>query len=66
MRKHISRTWEVGSVFKNFSKNPVVLDAVAGKNLADPGGPGYITGDLTRPSGILLLMVLGILLGGVN
>lgn len=56
----------MGRVFKNFSKNPVVLDAVAGKNLADPGGPGYITGDLTHPSGILLLMVLGILLGGVN
>ena len=56
----------MGRVFKNLSKNPVVLDAVAGKNLADPGGPGYITGDLTHLSGILLLMLLGILLGGVN
>ena len=45
--KYISQMWEGGGIFQNLSKNPVALDAVAGKSLTDSGAPAPSTGNLT-------------------
>ena len=39
--------WEGGGIFQNLSKNPVALDAAAGKSLMDSGAPTPTTGNLT-------------------
>ena len=58
--------WEVGGIFQNLSKNPVALDAVAGKSLTDSDAPTPTTGNLTCLSETVLPVVLGILLGDVS